>query len=89
MFDKETIKKLVETAQVLSEPIDFEALIKEGVLIKRGSSYYAPNIHALPKNVSERIRERAQTKYGVRVTFYKERKGLKKIANQFSGYLKK
>lgn len=89
MFDKETIKKLAETAQALSVPIDFEALIKEGVLIKRGSSYYAPNIHALPKNVSVRIREVAKTKYGVRVTFSKESQKLKKIAKQFSEYLKK
>ena len=87
MNNEEMIKKIAESAQAFSEPIDFEKLIKEGTLTRKGRSFYVKDIHSLPERVSKRIKEAVPTKNGLRVTFYKESKKLKKIASQLSDYL--
>jgi hypothetical protein len=87
MDDEEMVKKLAKLAQAFSDPIDFDKLIEDGLLVKKGRSYYALDIHALPKNIGMRIKEAVPTKNGLRVTFYKESKSLKKLANKLSGYL--
>lgn len=81
------IKKIAESAQAFAEPIDFEKLIKEGILIIKGRSFYVQDIHHLPKKVSKRIKQAVPTKNGIRVTFHKESKKLKKLASQLSDYL--
>ena len=70
-MEDEELRKLAEAVEASSEPIDFDQLIKDGLLIKKGRSYYAPNIHELPKKISLRIKKVAQTKNGLRVTFSK------------------
>lgn len=87
MNDEEMIKKIAESAQAFAEPIDFEKLLKEGILTIKGRSYYVQDIHQLPQKVSKRIKQATPTKNGIRVTFHKESKRLKKIANQLSDYL--
>ena len=67
-------EELAKSAQAFAEPIDFEKLLEEGLLVKKGKSFYAPKIHALPENISMRIKEAVPTKNGLRVTFYKETK---------------
>ncbi|KZN16195.1 MULTISPECIES: hypothetical protein [Pseudomonas] len=87
MNDEEMAREIAKSAQAFSEPIDFDKLIKDGLLIKEGRSFYVPDFNALPEKVSKRIKETASTKDGLRVTFHKESKALKKIAEQLSGYL--
>lgn len=87
MDNEEMAREIAKSAHAFAEPIDFDRLIKDGLLIKKGKSFYAPNLKALPETVSRRIKEIASTKNGFRVTFYKESKPLKKLASQLSDYL--
>ena len=50
------IKEVAEVAHTLATPIDFDMLAIDGLLKKVGTSYYTENIHALPKNVSKKIK---------------------------------
>ncbi|MBO2613129.1 hypothetical protein [Shewanella algae] len=87
MDTEEMTKKLAESAQAFSEPIDFDALIKDGLLIQKGKSYYVPDLDALPEKIRKRVKTINPTKNGIKVTFYKERKSMQKIASQLSDYL--
>lgn len=87
MDDEEKIREIAKSAQAYAEPIDFDQLIKDGLLIKKGRSFYVPDLKALPEKVSKRIKLATLTKDGMRVTFHKESKALAKIARQLSGYL--
>lgn len=53
MIDKEMAEKTAQSAEVFSKPIDFGQLLKDGLVIQRGKSYYAPNLHASILNSSE------------------------------------
>jgi hypothetical protein len=87
MDEKRIIKEIAQTAKAFSNPIDFEKLIQNGILTKKGRSYFVTNIEALPENVSKRIKTATTTKEGLRVTFHNKSKSLKKIADQLNGYL--
>lgn len=88
MDREEILKELAMHAKACSEPLDLEKLIEDGLIIKKGKSYYVPNMHNLPDNVSKRINNFTITKNGVRVTFIKQTKKLKNLAEQLSDYLK-
>jgi hypothetical protein len=87
MDEEEMTKKLAESVQAFAEPIDFDKLLKDGLLIQKGRSYYAPDINALPEKVSKRIKEAVPTKNGLRVTFYKQHNSMQKLAERLKGYL--
>ena len=80
---EEMHEMLVRETLIMSTPIDFDQLIKDGLIKKIGRSYYADNIHNLPENVSKRITSVSETKNGIRVTFSKETKSMKKLADKF------
>ena len=82
MVDKKMVEDLARMAEAFSQPIDFDQLIADGLLIQKGQSYYAPNIHALPDAVAQRIKEIKRTKNGTKVTFYKESEAAKRFAIQ-------
>ncbi|MBL1271172.1 MAG: hypothetical protein COB25_001860 [Oceanospirillales bacterium] len=82
MIDKEMAEKFAQSVEAFSKPIDFDRLVKDGLLIQKGKSYYAPNLHALPEDVSQRIKSATPTKNGVKVTFYKESKSAAKLAHR-------
>tara|TARA_R110001592_G_scaffold254129_3_gene517497 strand:+ start:43553 stop:43819 length:267 start_codon:yes stop_codon:yes gene_type:complete len=87
-MDKDELAEMVAvTAQALSEPIDFDSLLEQGLLEKRGRSYYVPDIGALPENVAKRINSTTTTKNGIRVTFSKERKSTIKLAAQLKHHI--
>ena len=86
-MDNEEIKKLAEAAQIQAEPINFDQLLEDGVLIQKGKSYYVPDVKALPEKVMQRINSIANTKNGVKVTFSKETKYIQKLAKKLEGYL--
>jgi hypothetical protein len=50
--------------------IDFEQLIKDGLMKKIGPSYYVEKMSLLPDNVRKQIKSFWKTKNGFRVTFY-------------------
>jgi hypothetical protein len=79
-------KILARESHIMSTPIDFDQLIKDGSLKKIGKSYYADNIDSLPENVGKRITSVNKTKNGIRVTFSKETKSIKKLADKFEKY---
>jgi hypothetical protein len=72
-MNKEELKSLAETAKDLADPIDLEALVRDGVLEQKGKSYYIKNLEAMPKSASSKINTMTHTKNGLKVTFYKER----------------
>ena len=74
-------KKVANEALALSTPIDFDKLVKGGLLKRIGKSYYADNIRKLPKRVAKKILSMEQTKKGTKLIFYKETKSIKKLAN--------
>lgn len=74
-------KEVGNVAHILATPIDFDELIDAGLVKKIGTSYYTDNIHGLPKNVSQKIDSIKQTKNGLKLTFCKETKAIKKLAD--------
>ena len=79
-------KMLVKESLIISIPIDFDQLIKDGLLKKIGKSYYTDNILNLPENISKRITSVSETKNGIKVTFSKETKSMKKLADKFENF---
>jgi hypothetical protein len=61
-----------ETRQLIIEaatPIDFEALIAKGLIVKDGAWYRVPDLKALPKDVSRKIKTVEPGPTGPRVKF--------------------
>ena len=83
---KKMRKKLANEYHIMSIPIDFDQLIKDGLLKKIGKSYYTDHIHNLPENVCKRITSSSETKNGIKVTFSKETKSMEKIADKLEKY---
>jgi dTDP-glucose pyrophosphorylase len=80
----EFIKESTKVAEAFSTRIDFEKVISDGLIKKVGHSYYAENIRSLPESVRIRIKSIATpTKHGIKVTFHKESKRLKKLLEKF------
>lgn len=78
---REMRKTFAKQTKILATPIDFEGLIK-----KVGKSYYTDNIHTLPKEVTYKIKELSNDRHGLKLTFYKETKSIKKVAKDFEQY---
>ena len=87
MNKEEIIKELAKHAKACSEPLNLEKLLEKGLIIQKGKSYYVPNMHKLPEDIRKRINSMNFTKNGVRVTFIKETKKMKNLADKLSDYL--
>jgi len=79
-------KMLANEAYNFSIPIDFDGLIKQGLLKKVGKSYYVDNPDSLPENITKRIKSISNGRYGKKVTFYKETKTMKNMADKFKQF---
>jgi hypothetical protein len=55
--------------RLLSQPIDFAQLERDGLLREAGAWYEVPNMHLLPEHVVAQITETAAGPNGVRVKF--------------------
>lgn len=87
-MDREKMaRELVKAAQAFTEPLNLEPLLKKGILKKKGRSYYVHDMNLLPEKARRRVKTITQTKEGMRVTFHKEKKSLKKVVEQFGHYL--
>lgn len=76
-------RMMANEAYALATPIDFDKLVKDGVLKRIGKSYYTDNVRNLPEHVSKKISSIEQTKKGKKLIFYKETKSIKKLAEDF------
>lgn len=63
------LDELKRQKKLLSEPIDFEQLGRDGLLKKVGAWYEVPNIHLLPDHVRAQIVEVSSGPKGARVKF--------------------
>ena len=66
-----TREEYLKIKEELERSIDFEALIENGALIKKGKQIYIGNMNLLPEYVSKKIKTICQNKNGMLVTFYK------------------
>ena len=87
-MNEEDLKKMITKEKIASEiimhatPIDFDQLIKDGVIKQIGKSDYTDNMQKLPYHVAQKIKSVGETKNGLKLTFYKETKSIKKSAEK-------
>lgn len=82
-----TKQQVAEEAHALATPLDFENLVATGVLKQIGKSYYTDNIHTLPEHVVKKISSTEHTKKGIKLSFYKETKSIKNLAEKTKKWL--
>ena len=83
----ENLRRLVaEESAMLAEPIDFDALVAEGLLTKHGRSYYARNIQLLPDHVAKKIASIERTSRGIKLSFRKVTKSIQNLAKQTASW---
>lgn len=63
-------EELKERIKVLTTPIDFDALIKEGILEKQGAWYKVLKVNELPPHASGKVKKIKHSDKGLFVTFY-------------------
>lgn len=86
-MNNDEIRKMVANESLaLSKPIDFDVLVEQGILKLVGKSYYVDNIKTLPNEVRSRIKSVSNGKHGLRITFTKESKSMKKISEKFNKF---
>lgn len=66
--------ELAKHVEQMAKPIDFDSLIKEGLLVPEGKWYRVPDKDALPEHVSKKIKEMRQDKNDLKATFYSHEK---------------
>lgn len=74
-----TKEELRDRIKVLTTPIDFDALIKSGVLEKKGARYKVIKWNELPPHATGKIKTVTQSDKGTFVTFYPVDKKLAKV----------
>ena len=77
------IKELKEKMKEAVVPIDFEALIKSGVLEKRRGWYKVINLKELPPHASAKISKAKSNNEGLFVQFRTPSKRLSKMLEKF------
>lgn len=75
-------KRVADEVYALATPIDLEKLVSDGVLKKYGKSYYTDNLHDLSELVRKKISSITKTKKGMKLSFYKETRSMKKLAEK-------
>ena len=78
----DVIRKLEYLAQ---PPVDFDQLVADGVLRRKGSGYLVLDMDRLPKAASCQMRSMKQTKEGVVVRFAKTTKQAAKLLRKLKG----
>ncbi|MEI8598880.1 hypothetical protein P4S64_18760 [Vibrio sp. M60_M31a] len=76
-------KMLANESYALSQPIDFDKLISDGLIKKVGNSYYTDDFNALPESVKKRVHNVSNGRYGIKLVFIKETKKMAKLAEEF------
>lgn len=85
-YDKMT-RDLAKAYKDFTEPIDLEKLVDEGILIRKGRSYFVQDIKQLPDSAKAKVKTLTQTKDGLRVTFHKVTEQHKKAVKKINKYL--
>lgn len=79
---RKLFEQIASEARSAAEPVDFDALERDGVLSKEGVWYRIHRYESLPENAAARISEIAQDAKGIKVKFYKS-SSFEKIAKKF------
>ncbi|HBY00540.1 MAG TPA: hypothetical protein DEG93_09310 [Gammaproteobacteria bacterium] len=66
--------ELLSHLKELAEPIDFEALENDGLIVKDGAWYRVPNQDALPSHAAKKIDITAADSKGIKVKFKSHKK---------------
>ncbi len=74
-------EEMLEKAKSLATPIDFEALISDGILEKKGAWYKILDMERLPDHAKDKITEFAS---GGMVKFSKATKSAQKLVDKLS-----
>lgn len=78
-----TREELLKHLEMMATPMDFDSLIGQGLLIKEGAWYLAPNINNLPEHVSKKVKETRFGNNGTKIKFYGHEK-YKKMLDEHS-----
>ncbi len=70
---------VIRKVELLAQPIDFDQLVADGVLRRKGSRYLVLDMDRLPEAASFQMRSMEQTKEGVVVRFAKTNKQAAKL----------
>ena len=74
-----TEDELWQALEDAAKPIDFDALIAEGIIEKDGAWYKVPNMKALPQHASRKIKTIKTGPKGIRVQFRAPTKGAARL----------
>lgn len=74
-------EEILKKAKSLATPIDFEALVSDGILIKNGAWYKILDMERLPEHAKDKIMELAS---GGMVKFSKTTKSAQKLVDKLS-----
>ncbi|MES9280122.1 hypothetical protein ABEP46_12410 [Cutibacterium acnes] len=75
-----TKEEVLEKAKILATPIDFEKLIADGILKKKGAGYVILDTNRLPEHAKSKIIEVS----GGAVKFSKSTKSAQKLVDKLS-----
>lgn len=76
---------VIRKLEYLAQPVDFDQLVADGVLRRKGSGYLVLDMDRLPKAASCQMRSMKQTKEGVVVRFAKTTKQAAKLLRKLKG----
>lgn len=77
-MDRAELRKLlVESVRLLAAPIDFEALVRDGVLEPVGKGYRVLDFNRLPEQARKRMRSMTQRKDGSLIVQFSKAKPTK------------
>ena len=70
---------VIQKLELLAQPIDFDQLVADGVLRRKGSGYLVLDLDRLPEAARIKMRSAKQTKEGVVFKFTKTTKAASKL----------
>lgn len=78
--DKDLLQALGDSAK----PIDFDALIAEGIIERDGNWYLVPDLKKLPRHAERKILKTRPTKKGLKVQFRPPRREIVALDKQLN-----
>ena len=76
---------VIQKLELLAQPVDFDQLVADGVLRRKGSGYLVLDMDRLPEAASVKMRSAKQTKEGVVCRFAKTTKQAAKLLRKLKG----
>lgn len=67
MLDKQTSERIAKLYSAARTPVDFDQLVEDKVLMKRGKSYYVLDMERIPPSLNVRINGIEKTEHGMKL----------------------